>query len=112
MLERVRQTHDIWHAVVGLGTQAYQEVLIHAFQWPQLRMQYSALVVGFGTLKHFIGEARWKLITRFAIRDAVRAGRAAKPLVPIYWERYWDEPIDSVRARLGVVEAARWPGYC
>jgi len=111
MLERIRQTHDIWHAVLGLGTQGYEEVLVHAFQWPQLRMNYSAMVVGFGALKHFLGERRWRLMRNDAIGDARRAGQTALPLVPVYWERYWDEPIDNVRKRLQVTPAAAWPSY-
>jgi len=110
LLMRVRQTHDIWHALVGFGTEGHEEVLLHAFQWPQLRMPYSALVVGFGTIKHLIGERRWRLL-RHALRDAVRAGRAAAPLLPAYWERHWDEPIDAVRERLGVTPARDWPAF-
>lgn len=110
LLERVRQTHDIWHALVGFGTEGYEEVILHAFQWPQLRMPYSALVVSFGTVKHLAGERRWRLL-RYALRDAVAAGRAAKPLLPVYWERHWAEPISEVRRRLNVAPARDWPAF-
>src|SRR5690606_37939237 len=32
-LERVRQTHDIWHTLLGLGSAPWEEVLVHTFQW-------------------------------------------------------------------------------
>jgi ubiquinone biosynthesis protein COQ4 len=101
LLERVRQTHDIWHTLLGLGTAGHEEVLVHAFQWPQLRMPYSALVVTFGTLKHVVGEVRWRVL-RHGLREAVTAGRRAAPLLPVYWERHWEEPLTSVRQRLRV----------
>ena len=110
LLERVRQTHDIWHALVGFGTEGYEEVILHAFQWPQLRMPYSALVVSFGTVKHLAAERRWRLL-RYALRDAVAAGRAASPLLPFYWERHWEEPISDVRRRLNVTPARDWPAF-
>ena len=109
LLCRIRQTHDIWHTLLGLGTEGYEEVLVHAFQWPQLRMNYSAAVVCFGTLKHFIGEARWDLLRGGAIRDAMHAGQAAEPLLSVSWERHWEEPLDTLRQRLKIVPSNRWP---
>jgi ubiquinone biosynthesis protein COQ4 len=110
LLERVRQTHDVWHALVGLGTAGHEEVILHAFQWPQLRMPYSALVVGFGAVKHLAGEGRWHLL-RHALGDAARAGRAAAPLLPVLWEQRWEQPIAALREALGVRPAASWPAF-
>ncbi|MFO0744365.1 MAG: Coq4 family protein [Myxococcota bacterium] len=36
--ERYRQTHDLWHALTGLGTEGYEEVVLHAFTWGRLRL--------------------------------------------------------------------------
>src|SRR5437762_3488477 len=33
LLDRVRQTHDICHALLGLGVEPYEEVLVHTFLW-------------------------------------------------------------------------------
>lgn len=107
LLERVRQTHDVWHAVLGLGAAGHEEVLVHAFQWPQLHMPYSALVVFFGTIKHLVGERRWATLKR-ALPGAYRAGRRAAPLLPVYWERRWEQPIESLRAELRVTPASTW----
>ena len=107
LLERVRQTHDIWHTLLGLGTAPHEEVLVHAFQWPQLHMPYSWLVMAFGTPKHFVLERRWTDLRR-RLPAALRAGRRARPLLPVYWERHWSRPIDAVRAELGVDPAAAW----
>lgn len=110
LLERVRQTHDLWHTLLGLGAQPHEEVLVHAFQWSQLRMPYSALVVFFGTLKHLIGEARLRML-RHTLLEAQRAGARARPLLPVYWERHWDEPVEQLCARLALTPAAGWRGF-
>lgn len=94
--ERYRQTHDLWHALTGLGTEGYEEVLIHAFTWGQLRLPYSMLIVSFGTLKHVLLERRWNVLTR-GLRDAWDAGRSARSLLLVRWEDRWQMPLDAVR---------------
>jgi ubiquinone biosynthesis protein COQ4 len=109
LLERMRQTHDVWHAVLGLGVQPHEEVLLHAVQWSQIRTPYSALIVFFGALKHMIGERRWAIL-RGALPDALEAGNRAEPLLAVYWEQRWREPLEEVRARFRVRPAQQWRG--
>jgi ubiquinone biosynthesis protein COQ4 len=101
LMRRFRQTHDVWHALVGLGTAGHQEVLIHAFSWGQLRLPVSALIVLFGGLKHLVLEARWEAL-RGGLLEAYHVGRDAAPLLPVYWERHWAEPMAAVRERHGL----------
>ncbi len=99
--ERYRQTHDLYHALLSLGVEGYEEVLVHAFTWAQLRLPYSALIVAFGALKHVLLEARWSVL-RHDLRDAYEAGRDAAPLLLVYWERRWHEPLASIRHTFGL----------
>jgi ubiquinone biosynthesis protein COQ4 len=99
--ERYRQTHDLWHALTGLGTEGHEEVLIHAFTWAQLRLPYSALIIAFGTFKHILLERRWPVLRR-GLRDAWEAGRDARPLLLVRWEDRWEEPLDAIRTRYGI----------
>jgi ubiquinone biosynthesis protein COQ4 len=101
LMRRFRQTHDVWHALTGLGTAGHEEVLLHAFSFGQLRLPVSAMIVFFGGVKHMVLEGRWQTL-RHGMLDAWRAGRDAKPLLPVYWERHWVEPMTEVCARLGV----------
>jgi len=101
LVRRFRQTHDVWHALSGLGTAGHEEVLLHAFSWGQLRLPVSAMIVVFGGIKHMVLEARWDAL-RHGLLDAFRAGRDAAPLLPVYWERHWDEPMTQVCGRLGL----------
>jgi ubiquinone biosynthesis protein COQ4 len=100
-MRRFRQCHDVWHALIGLGINGHEEVLVHAFSWGQLRLPVSALVVFFGSLKHMVLEARWRAL-RHALAEAYRNGRDAEPLLPVYWERMWALPLDEVRRQYRV----------
>ncbi len=101
LMRRFRQTHDVWHALLGLGITGHEEVIIHWFSFGQLQLPVSALIMVFGTLKHLVGERRWGAF-RHSLLEAYRAGRDAAPLLGVVWEDLWTEPLDFVRARYGV----------
>jgi ubiquinone biosynthesis protein COQ4 len=98
LMRRFRQTHDVWHALLGLGTTGHEEVIIHWFSYGQMRLPVSALIMVFGTMKHIVLERRWGAL-RKGMFEAYQLGRDAAPLLPVYWEKLWERPIDEVRAR-------------
>jgi ubiquinone biosynthesis protein COQ4 len=101
LMRRFRQTHDVWHALLGIGITGHEEVLIHWFSYGQLRLPVSALVMVFGSMKHLVLERRWTALGR-STREAYRAGRDAAPLLAVYWEDLWEQPLERVRATYGV----------
>jgi len=101
LMRRGRQVHDVWHALLGLGITGHEEVLVHCFTYGQLRLPVSAMIIFFGSLKHFVLEQRWAAL-RHSTREAYRAGRAAAPLLPVIWEDLWEQPLERVRATYGV----------
>jgi len=108
LMRRFRQTHDVWHALLGLGIAGHEEVIIHWFSWGQLRLPVSALIMVFGTMKHLVLERRWGALRHSAL-EAYRTGRDAAPLLGVYWEHMWADPIEDVRARFGLhVLERRW----
>ena len=101
LVRRYRQTHDIWHTLLGLTIAGHEEVVIHSFAYGQLRLPVSMLIMLFGTMKHIVLERRWGAL-RHSMFDAYRAGRDAAPLMPVYWEDLWEQPLETVRARYNV----------
>ena len=107
-MRRFRQTHDVWHALLGLGITGHEEVLTHWFTYGQLQLPVSALIMVFGTLKHMVLERRWGALRHSAL-EAYRAGRDAAPLIGVSWEDQWEDPISVVRERYGLhVLERRW----
>jgi ubiquinone biosynthesis protein COQ4 len=101
LMRRFRQTHDVWHALLGLGVEGYEEVLVHWFTFGQLRLPVSAMIMFFGSVKHIVLEQRWGTM-RHSMMEAYRAGRDAAPLMPVTWEDHWERPIEEIRARYNV----------
>ena len=101
LMRRFRQTHDVWHSLLGLGIAGHEEVVIHWFSYGQLRLPVSAMIMVLGTMKHIVLERRWGAM-RHSMFDAYRAGRDAAPLMPVYWEDLWELPLTTVRATYNI----------
>lgn len=101
LMRRFRQTHDVWHTLINLGIEGWEEVTVHAFSLGQLHLPVSWMILIFGGIKHGVLERRWDALTRTMPR-AYQIGRRAQPLMPVIWENMWDEPLAKVRARFQV----------
>ncbi len=101
LMRRFRQTHDVWHALLGIGITGHEEVLIHWFSWGQLRLPVSAMIMMLGSMKHLVLERRWQAV-RHSTLEAYRAGRDAAPLLGVVWEDLWEKPLEHVRAAYGI----------
>ena len=106
LMRRFRQTHDVWHVLMGIGITGHEEVLTHWFTWGQLRLPVSAMIMFFGSLKHFVAERRWGIVRHGAI-EAYRSGRDAAPLLGVYWEDLWEKPLADVRRAYGIKQLDR-----
>ena len=102
LIQRMRQTHDLWHVVTGCETDPAGEVALQAFLYAQTRAPGSAILATMGTLR----TARERPgIARPLVRDvmaAYRKGKRAEKLVVFPWEQHWATSLVEVRALLGL----------
>jgi ubiquinone biosynthesis protein COQ4 len=101
VVQRMRQTHDLWHVVTGCATDPAGEIALQAFTFSQTGSPGSAFLAVFGALRgvrerHDVG----------VVRDVVkmyRTGRRAGRRMPTFaWEDHWATPLAEVRAMLGL----------
>jgi ubiquinone biosynthesis protein COQ4 len=93
---RMRDTHDLWHALTGYKGDLRGEVALLAFGLAQNWNSAIAVIVLAGILKGFGGGAAPLVI------DGYRRGRAAAFLPPQDWESLLERPLQEVRAELGI----------
>jgi ubiquinone biosynthesis protein COQ4 len=101
LLQRIRQSHDLWHVLIGVGVRGHEEVLVHSFSLAQTGLPASIAIIFFGAIKHMVLEKRWSVLRRDLLA-AHRRGRKAASLLAVYWERHLEEPLDRVRERYGI----------
>lgn len=96
VMQRVRQTHDLWHVLTGYTPDIAGELLLQAFTYAQLHAP-SALAI---TLMGWVRFGRKQPGFYARLRQAYRRGRATAPLATFLWEDHWAEPVSELRARL------------
>lgn len=98
LIQRVRQTHDLWHVVTGHDTNPAGEVALQAFTFAQLRAPSTFILSTVGTLRGLREQPS-------LLRDVLAAfltGRRAGSLITFPWEDHWATPLSDVRAMLGL----------
>jgi len=96
VMQRIRQTHDLWHVLTGYTPDVGGEILLQAFTLAQLRSPSSAALV-------LVGFVRWGWRTPGflgRLRVAYRRGKATKPLATFVWEEHWHEAVSRMREML------------
>lgn len=103
---RLRDAHDVWHALTGYGTDTLGEACLVAFSYAQTRNLGFAAIALIGALK-ITKESGDRRVLR-AVWRAYRDGRRAEWLPPIVWEELLDQPLQQVRQRLGIGAPLRY----
>jgi ubiquinone biosynthesis protein COQ4 len=97
-VQRLRQTHDLWHVVTGYETDPASEIALQAFTFAQVRAPSSLILATAGTVHHGRGH---RGLPR-AVVAAFRAGLRAEKLAMFPWEDHWETPLAEVRVMLGI----------
>ncbi len=100
VLMRVRQTHDLWHVVLGIGPSRIGELAIKAFELGQLRRPMAAVLVSGGIIRCMMKDPDRLADLLGAIHYGYSKGEQCKPFVAQKWELGWDRPLDDWRAAL------------
>jgi ubiquinone biosynthesis protein COQ4 len=100
VIQRMRQSHDLWHVVTHADTDPAGEVALQAFTYAQLGAPSSGILAVLGTLKTLRHDRR-------IVKDALamfRLGQTADDLPVFAWEDHWATPIAEVRRMLRLPE--------
>jgi ubiquinone biosynthesis protein COQ4 len=103
---RMRDTHDLWHAVTGYSGDVLGETALLAFTFAQTWNPGIALIIAIGLSKTVNAPNGNGAESRRTILDGFRRGAKAEWLAGQEWESLLELPIDEVRRRLSL-EAPR-----
>ncbi len=104
---RYRETHDVRHVLTGLETSVHDEIVLQAFQLGQVFNWFSVVTMAGGPFMSPRDCLRPAMVV--ACWRAFRAGRAAAPMFPVFWERLYGERVADLRERFRVVRLGPRP---
>jgi ubiquinone biosynthesis protein COQ4 len=100
---RMRDTHDLWHALTGYRGDLVGEAVLLSFLFAQTWNPGVAFIVATALVKaHGQPDRARRSELRRLIVDGFRRGRAAAWLPDQEWEALLPLPLDEVRRRLGI----------
>jgi ubiquinone biosynthesis protein COQ4 len=105
-IQRMRQSHDLWHVVTNCETDPAGEIALQAFTYAQLGAPASGILAAGGVLKT-VRHSRQILRD---VAELYRRGRAAEQLAVFAWEDHWATSLEEVRRLLGLAVNPRKTG--
>jgi ubiquinone biosynthesis protein COQ4 len=95
-MQRIRQTHDLWHVLTGYTPDVVGEVLLQAFTYAQLRAPSALAIALMGGAR--FGRKTPGFFPRF--REAYRRGKRTAGLATFIWEDHWSDRVEDLRTSL------------
>ncbi|KAF1365685.1 ubiquinone biosynthesis protein coq4, mitochondrial [Lizonia empirigonia] len=99
VMQRYRECHDFYHALVGLPVFREGEVALKAFEFANTGLPMTGLAV-FSALTLKKGE--WRRFLDIYGPWATRNGARADDVINVYWEEELGTDINELRTRLGI----------
>lgn len=107
---RMRQTHDIWHTVIGIGPDQLGELAVKACELAQTRRPMAAVITAGGLLRYLLKEPEQLPGVMQSLYQGYTIGSNARPLLAQKWEEQWDRRLDELRVELNVQAGDYLPG--
>ncbi|KAK2663649.1 hypothetical protein Ddye_002223 [Dipteronia dyeriana] len=104
---RAREVHDFWHTLFDLPTNLIGESALKVIEFKQMHLPMCVLSVIGGTAR--FNEKQGTLFFQHYFPWAVRAGMQCSDLMCVYYEQHFDEDLEDVRRKWGIVPAPAPP---
>lgn len=101
--QRAREVHDFWHVLFNCPTSVVGELALKVVEFQQTLLPMCFLSVA-GASWRLKPEQRTVLFTHYG-PWAMRAGKSARDLMCIYYEKHLREDLDEVRNKWGIIPA-------
>ncbi|KAJ8346997.1 hypothetical protein SKAU_G00283980 [Synaphobranchus kaupii] len=100
VMQRYREVHDLLHTLLGMPTNILGEVAVKWFEAAQTGLPMCILGAVLGPLR-LSGRRLQPLVTSLG-PWALRSGRRARCVLSVFYERRWEQSLESLREELDI----------
>jgi len=99
VMQRYRESHDLYHALTGLPIVVEGEIALKAFEFANTLLPMTGLsLFAITRLKPQERERFWSIYLPWAIKN----GMGAKEVINVYWEEQLTRDVEELRTELGI----------
>ena len=102
VIAHIENTHDVWHPVVGFGSDPAGEIGLQAFYLAQFPSQLSLLLLGIAPIHLLVTKSNEYPRLMDEITRGWTMGKRARPLFGFAWDEHWDRPLADIRRELAL----------
>ncbi|XP_031551978.1 ubiquinone biosynthesis protein COQ4 homolog, mitochondrial-like isoform X3 [Actinia tenebrosa] len=108
VMQRYRDVHDFVHTLSGIPTVSIAgEIAVKWFEFTQTQLPMCALGAMFGPLNINVTVKERRDLLMHYIPWAVSAGLQANFFLNVFYEKRFEDPIDSIREELNLIQAPK-----
>ena len=100
VMQRYREVHDLFHTVLGMPTNMLGEVAVKWVEALQTGLPMCAGAALFGPVR-FKTKQRSQYVSQY-LPWALRVGRESRPLMNVYYEKRWHQPVTDIQKELNI----------
>lgn len=107
VMQRYREIHDLVHTLLGMPTTMIGEVAVKVFEGLQTGLPMCVTGGIFGTFR--LRPKHLRLYLNSHLQWAVRNGLNARPIMNIFYEKHWEQPLSEIRSFMKIEEPPATP---
>ncbi|XP_078498189.1 ubiquinone biosynthesis protein COQ4 homolog, mitochondrial [Lissotriton helveticus] len=100
VIQRYREVHDLMHTLLGMPTNMLGEVVVKWFEAVQTGLPMCILGAAFGPLR--LKSRKLEVLIKELLPWAVRSGQNAQCILNFYYEKRWEQTVESLREEIGI----------
>ncbi|XP_014215898.1 ubiquinone biosynthesis protein COQ4 homolog, mitochondrial [Copidosoma floridanum] len=100
VMQRYREVHDVFHAVLLMPTTMLGEVAVKWVEGLQLRLPMCVAGAIFGAAR--LKSKQRQLYLNYHLPWAIRTGKSAKFLLSVYFEERWEQSLDDFHNEMNI----------
>ena len=102
LINRLHDTHDMWHVLLGFDTSEAGEAGMNAFTYAQSGSPTTCMLMAAKLVRAIGADEQTRQQMMQNIARGYQLGMQARSFLAVAWEDHWETPLQQLRQQVGV----------